>query len=70
MHKKNAISLSGFMVFLICVMGMTQAWGYTAQEIDHNVDLTLGRLYNEVKDSKKLILDAKGVLLYKRWEKP
>ena len=40
------------------------AWADTAVSIDSNVDETLERFYKEVGSGKKLVKDAKGVLVF------
>jgi len=42
----------------------TNVWAATAKEIDASVDATLERLYGEVRDGKKLVQEAKGVLVF------
>ncbi|MBI2094937.1 MAG: hypothetical protein HYT89_02080 [Candidatus Omnitrophica bacterium] len=46
--------------------GMTtkEAWAATAAEIDARVDRTLERFYGEARDGRKLVQDAKGVLVF------
>ena len=55
-------------VFAVCLTltggTATHVWAATAKEIDANVDVTLERLYGEVKDGKKLAQEAKGVLVF------
>jgi len=55
-------------VFVICMtlVGGTahDAWAGTAREIDSNVDATLERFYGEVRDGKRLVQEAKGVLVF------
>ena len=57
--------LSGF-VLCLAFSGMTtkDAWAATAAEIDVRTDATLERFYDEVKGGKKLVQDAKGVLVF------
>jgi lipid-binding SYLF domain-containing protein len=57
-----------FSVLAVCSMlvGATakEARAASAREIDTSVDATLDRFYGEVKDGKKLVQDAKGVLVF------
>ncbi len=41
-----------------------RAWAASAKEIDVRVDVALERFYEEVTDGKKLIREAKGVLVF------
>ncbi len=40
------------------------AWAASAKEIDVRVDVALERFYEEVTDGKKLVREAKGVLVF------
>ncbi len=57
-----------FAVLAVCLVfagGMAkEARAASAREIDTSVDETLERFYNEVKDGRKLVQDAKGVLVF------
>ncbi len=61
MIKKTAGVLTGL---ALCVAFTGSAWAGTAREIDTNVDATLERFYKEVGDGKKIVQDAKGVLVF------
>ncbi|MBU1912226.1 MAG: YSC84-related protein [Candidatus Omnitrophota bacterium] len=54
------------LMYLAFSGGMTakNVWADSAREIDTSVDVALDRLYSEVKDSKQLVQDAKGVLVF------
>jgi len=39
-------------------------WAASAREIDTSVDVTLDRFYKEVSSGRKLVQDAKGVLVF------
>jgi lipid-binding SYLF domain-containing protein len=55
-------------VLAVCMMflGTTakEAHAATAKEINTSVDVTLDRFYKEVSSGKKLVQDAKGVLVF------
>lgn len=53
------------MVCLTFIGGQSyHVWADSPEEIDVGVDATLERFYNEIKDGKKLVQDAKGVLVF------
>jgi lipid-binding SYLF domain-containing protein len=57
--------LAGFLIFWACAGFAAQvALAATAREIDAGADAALERLYDEVKGSKALVQDAKGVLIF------
>ncbi len=63
--KKTRAFFSVLAVCLALASGTaTEARASTAMEIDANVDMTLARFYSEVKDGKKLVQEAKGVLVF------
>ncbi len=63
--KKSAGIFSLLAVCLTLLGGMTnEVWATSAIEIDSRVDATLERFYKEVSDGKKIVQDAKGVLVF------
>ena len=57
-----------FAVLALCLVfvGSTaqEAQAASAREIDTSVDVSLDRFYGEVRDGRKLVQDAKGVLVF------
>jgi lipid-binding SYLF domain-containing protein len=49
---------------LVATLLAAPAWAGTSGEIDVNVDVTLDRFYEEVSAGKKMVKDAKGVLVF------
>ena len=52
------------MLFRSVVADSKITWAGTSSEIDAGVEGTLNRFYDEVKSGKKLVHDAKGVLVF------
>ncbi len=65
-QRKRVIGILGsLMICSVIAGGSTQiVWAASAREIDTSVDVTLDRFYGEVKDGKKLVQDARGVLVF------
>ncbi len=63
---KKVVGVLGLLVISLALIGGTakNVWAGTAREIDMNVDVTLERFYKEVGDGKKIVQDAKGVLVF------
>lgn len=63
--KKAGAAFTGLVIFLVC-MGWTarDVWAGTAREIDAGVDAALEHFYTEVSGGKKLVKDARGVLVF------
>ena len=67
MQVRKIVGVFGLvMMYLVFVGGMMakNVWADSAREIDASVNVALDRLYSEVKDSRKLVQDAKGVLVF------
>ena len=65
MQRKNIVGVLGLVMCWTFAVGMTtNVWADSAREINTNVDVTLDRFYSEVKDGKKLVRDAKGILVF------
>ena len=66
MLRKNIVEMLGSMgMVLVLVGGMTTSvWAASAREINTSVDVTLDHFYSEIRDGKKLVQDAKGVLVF------
>ena len=65
MQRKNIVGVLGLVVCLAFAVGMTtNLWADSAREINTNVDVTLDRFYSEVRDGKKLVGEAKGILVF------
>jgi len=63
--KKTAGILGLLAVCLTLTGGMAkEARAASAPEIDMSVDVTLERFYSEVRDGKRLVEEAKGVLVF------
>ena len=60
--NKNILILG--LVFCFALAQGATAWASTAKEIDIRIDPTLERFYDEAKEGKKMINDAKGVLIF------
>lgn len=65
---KKVVGILGLLAIgLTLTGGMTkEVWAASAREIDTSVDVTLNRFYKEVGDGKKIVQDAKGVLVFPR----
>ena len=66
MNQKKIVGIFGFTVMCLALTGgiTKNAWAATSREIDTSVDVTLDRFYGEVRDGKKLVSEAKGVLVF------
>ncbi len=53
-----------FIILLSCLALSVNAFAGTAKEIDASADATLEKFYDDVKAGKKLVGDAKGVLIF------
>jgi len=64
--KQRIVGVLGIaLLYLTIAGGLTpKAWADSAVEIDAGVSATLEKFYSEVKDGKKLVEDAKGVLVF------
>ena len=63
-QRRNIVAVLALVVCL-AFAGMTgNVWAESAREINTSVDVTLEHFYKEVKDGKKLVRDAKGVLVF------
>ncbi len=60
--KRTIIMLLSVLICWTIAPGITKA--ASAGEIDASVDATLASFYNTVKDGKKLVASAKGVLVF------
>ncbi len=63
---KKFIGILGLLAICFIIAGASakNVWAATAREIDTSVDVTLDRFYKEVGSGKKLVQDAKGVLVF------
>lgn len=66
MDRKKVAGVLGLLAICMTFAGgmAKEAWADSAVAIDSNVDVTLGRFYGEVRDGKKLVQEAKGVLVF------
>ena len=66
MGKKKLFGVLGLMMMCLAFSGgmAKNAWADTAIQINKNVDVTLDRFYREIKDGRKLVGEAKGVLIF------
>ena len=65
MQRKSTVGILGLVMCLALAVGMTiNVWADSTREINTNVDVTLDRFYSKVKDGKKLVKDAKGILVF------
>jgi lipid-binding SYLF domain-containing protein len=66
MHKQISIGVINVVMFCLVFTGgmASNAWSASVEEINAGVDVTLERFYGEVKDGKKLVQEAKGVLVF------
>ncbi len=66
LSRKEVIAVLGLLAAYLMFSGvMTKnASAGTAREIDTSVDVTLERFYGEIRDGKKLVQQAKGVLVF------
>lgn len=66
LSKKEIIAVLALTAAYLLFSGVVtkNAWAASAREIDTSVDVTLDRFYGEVRDGKKLVQDAKGVLVF------
>ena len=62
--KAGGVLLGLFLFSLFMTTAVKNGWAGTAREINTSVDATLDRFYDEVKSGKKLVQDAKGVLVF------
>lgn len=64
--KIRAIGVLAGLVLYLAFSGLItkNAYAATGPEIDTRVDTTLERFYGEVRDGKKLVQDARGVLVF------
>ena len=64
--KKSAGIFVGAAVSFVFLMGLAagNVWAADAKEIDASADVTLERFYDEVAGGKKLVQNAKGVLIF------
>lgn len=66
MNIHKLVHFFALSVFCMVLSGgvAKNVWAATAREIDTSVDVTLDRFYNEVGSRRKLVQDAKGVLVF------
>jgi len=66
MHKRIIMGAMGvLMLYWAFAGGMTQkAWADSAEAIEAGVTMTLEKFYDEIKDGKKIVQEAKGVLIF------
>lgn len=67
MQVRKIVGVFGLVIMYLAFAGGMMArnvWADSAREIDASVNVALDRLYSEVKDSKQLVQDAKGVLVF------
>ena len=62
MERKRMIGALG--LAMLCLASTGNVWAASGREINTSVDVTLDRFYSEVRDGKKLVADAKGVLVF------
>jgi lipid-binding SYLF domain-containing protein len=55
--------MAGMLAVAIMLLAVP-AWAGTSDEIDANIEVTLDRFYDEVSAGKKMVKDAKGVLVF------
>lgn len=65
-QAKKVIGILGLLAFCFVIAGGSSknVWAASAREIDTSVDVTLERFYKEIGSGKKLVQDAKGVLVF------
>ena len=64
-QRRCIIGVLGLLMCLAFTSGMSKnVWADSAREINTSVDVTLDRFYSKVKDGKKLVEDAKGILVF------
>jgi len=65
-QAKKIVGVLGLLVLCLVFTGIAvkEAHAASAREIDTSVDVTLDRFYKEVSSGKKLVQDAKGVLVF------
>lgn len=64
LKKISSILLSFSIISVLTSMDVKSVWAGSSSEIEASVDSTLERFYDEVKGGKKLVHDAKGVLVF------
>ncbi len=62
-HKKLAVIVLSVMVCFLALAN-SQAQAATKEEIDADIEVSLERFYTEVPEGRKLVQDAKGVLVF------
>ncbi len=63
---RKIIGMFGLGALCLTILGGSaqNIWAASAREIDTSVDVTLERFYNEVGSGRKLVQDARGVLVF------
>lgn len=65
MRSTLKVVIGILVITVVCLQGtLKDAWAATVGEINAGVDATLERFYDEVKAGKKLVEDAKAVLVF------
>lgn len=64
--KLSSGILAVFCFNLFFMLMADAAWADTTKEIDTRVNNTMKRFYEKVKDGKKLVKEAKGILVFPR----